>query len=409
MVDGAIAAMLGLMALQLAPLPAGIVAALSPEAIRLQDATSLQPFGTSRPLTIHPISTRQSLMIGAAAALLFWAAREVFSKGGVRLFCAILVWIAAGVSVLALAQHATAPRTIFWYWMPFDPGAQPYGPFINRNHFAGWLILAISLSGGYLAARLAVRIRSREDLRKRDLLLLVCSRDLVGPVAATMLMVAAAAATMSRSGLVGLVAAAAAATALGAGRARRTAAFAVAAVLSAVLLVLGYWLNAQQLADRIATTLDAGAGVSRPMIWQETVKLIAAFPVAGTGAGTFAEAMLHYQQTATRLLFNQAHNEYLHVLAEGGILLAAAGTVLLVGLVLAARQAIRDDRTPLGVVRIAAFAGLIGIAVQSLWETALRTPANLALAAIVAAIAVRPPRAPEYWPASQARFKPDTT
>ena len=51
-------------------------------------------------------------------------------------------------------------------------------------------------------------------------------------------------------------------------------------------------------------------------------------------------------------------------------------------------------------LRIGACAALVGIAVQSIWEAGLRAPANLLLAAIVAAIAVRPIERADITPTS---------
>ena len=100
--------------------------------------------------------------------------------------------------------------------------------------------------------------------------------------------------------------------------------------------------------------------------------------------------MFLYQQTARQVLFNHAHNEYLQLLSEGGAIMLAivfAGGVLLVR---AARVGLAGDHGPHRYIRIGACAALAGVAVQSIWETGLRAPANLLLAAILAALAVRP-------------------
>jgi O-antigen ligase len=116
--------------------------------------------------------------------------------------------------------------------------------------------------------------------------------------------------------------------------------------------------------------------------------VIGAFPVFGTGVGTFAEAMFVYQQAARTVLFNHAHNEYLQIAAEGGLLMLICVGTGLVMLARAARAALASDASTYRYVRIGACAGLIAIAVQSIWETGLRAPANLVLAAILAGMAV---------------------
>ena len=113
------------------------------------------------------------------------------------------------------------------------------------------------------------------------------------------------------------------------------------------------------------------------------------FPLFGTGAGTFADAMARYQQSATYVLFNQAHNEYLHLLAEGGLVGMVVYGVAAACYLAAARRALQDDTSPQRIMRVAALAALAGVAVQSLFETGLRTPANLLLFVVTAAIAIR--------------------
>jgi O-antigen ligase len=111
----------------------------------------------------------------------------------------------------------------------------------------------------------------------------------------------------------------------------------------------------------------------------------------GTGVGTFADAMFVYQQTSKQVLFNHAHDEYLQLLTEGGLALLAISIAGVFFLARAAVARLAQDDGPSRAVRVAASAALAGIAVQSIWETGLRAPANLLLAAIVAALAVRPP------------------
>jgi hypothetical protein len=100
--------------------------------------------------------------------------------------------------------------------------------------------------------------------------------------------------------------------------------------------------------------------------------------------------MFVYQQTARDVLFNNAHDEYLQLQAEGGsalLIITLAGIVLVAK---AGRARVSGDAGAHRCLRIGACAGLAGIAVQSIWEAGLRAPANLMLVAIVAAIAVRP-------------------
>jgi O-antigen ligase len=196
------------------------------------------------------------------------------------------------------------------------------------------------------------------------------------------------AATLSRSGFVALVAAVVVGTSLG--RRERGRALWVGLAAAAVLLGVAAWLNLEGLVERIMSTLappDPNQ-VSRLTIWRDTLHIVRAFPLFGTGQGTFADAMFVSQQTARQVLFNHAHDEYLQLLTEGGVVLLVLVLCGLGLLARAARRRLAADDGSHRFVRIGACAGLVAIAVQSIWETGLRAPANLLLAAILAALAV---------------------
>ena len=118
--------------------------------------------------------------------------------------------------------------------------------------------------------------------------------------------------------------------------------------------------------------------------------IIRDFWPAGTGAGTYSDAMTVYQQTRIWVgsmqrwaHFNNAHSFYIQVASEGGVLLSLPA--LWVGLAVATLgwRSVRADKGEMFWVRVGAFAGLTGVAVQSLWEVALVMPANAALAGML--------------------------
>ena len=115
------------------------------------------------------------------------------------------------------------------------------------------------------------------------------------------------------------------------------------------------------------------------------------FIAVGIGVGAFARGMLVYQQSSRALFFNHAHNEYLQVLVEGGLLVAVpVGGALAAGAWTAWRF-LRRDASAMFWIRAGAISGLASVAVQSIWDTGLRMPANAVLFALVSAIALHDP------------------
>ena len=97
--------------------------------------------------------------------------------------------------------------------------------------------------------------------------------------------------------------------------------------------------------------------------------------------------MAVYQRSRPDVIFNQAHNHYLQIAAEGGVLVGVP-VVSRAGRVRARARGTASQRIARAMywIRAGAAAGLVGVALQSFWETGLTIPANAALAAVLAAI-----------------------
>ena len=134
---------------------------------------------------------------------------------------------------------------------------------------------------------------------------------------------------------------------------------------------------------------------NRITIWRESLPIMRDFWLSGTGAGTYGDAMVKYQQTRVWVgsmsqwaHFNNAHSHYMQVMVEGGLLLVMPALAALFAAIATGRRALRDDRGEMQWARIGAIGALIGMAVQSLWETSLVMPANAILFGIVAGLAL---------------------
>jgi O-antigen ligase len=163
----------------------------------------------------------------------------------------------------------------------------------------------------------------------------------------------------------------------------------VIAVIALAAIVAAY-VNVQPLLSRVDETLAVGAG-GRPLIWRETLRLIRAFWLTGTGLGSYQTAMIVYQQTNRTVFFNQAHNQYLQLFAEGGVLLAAPVIAVVVAFIRLFRTRLAQDSSSAVWLRIGGGTAVLAVAVQGLWETGLRIPANGLLLGIAAAVAVHRP------------------
>jgi O-antigen ligase len=357
-------------------------------AIRL-DAPADPELGPPAPLAVDREGAVEWLIVASTIALYFWCARRVFEREPVRDGIRSMAMVGGVVAGITLLQHLTSPHSLYWVLRPVSRNAEyPFGPFVNRNDMAAWMVMGVPLATGYMLARL--------DLRRREGRLNVESvfdETGVWLSAAVCLMAATLVTTLSRSGLTAGVAGGAAIVLLSRGRVERRGRAWLLAGLSLVALVGAAYANLGALMIRVGETIGSGVG-GRREIWAATLTMIRDFPIAGVGVGSYQRAMSVYQP-AHDFSFNHAHNEYLQIVAEGGLLLSIPVAALLLAGCSAIAGALRRDRAPTFWIRAGATSALVAIAVQNLWETGLRMPANAVLCALSFAIAIhRPPGAP---------------
>lgn len=380
--------------LQLVPLPRPVLDLVSPAAA----ATASQLLLATpvwMPLTIDRTATTLTLFVNAALVVVFLVALRIFASGGVRMVARGVSMMGLLLSLIALAQDATARGLMYWRWKPLSEGGPPFGPFVNRNHFATWVVLATPLAIGYLAAHAAAHhSRHAPPLPLRRRMVVFFDGRGILLAAAACAMAVAMVATLSRSGMLGMTAAAAMGTVLwlrhrrnkpGRGR----AAWWLAGAAAGAILLIAVSTPFARIAARLAASRVSAA--DRVLIWKDTLPMIRDFWLTGTGAGTYETGMLVYQRSSPGVRFNQAHNHYLQVVADGGLLLSVP---LFLALALYARRAWRSvsaEHAGIYWIRAGALCGLTGAAVQSVWETGLATPANAVLASILAAIVIHEP------------------
>lgn len=397
--DSALVALLAGIAIQLIPLPSVIVALLSPHARDLTAAVRLAPLGAAAPswttLSINPEATGIAFATVGLGVMSFWIARSVFSAGGgTRLFCRAIAVLGALAAAMAIIQKAVAPRAVLFLMVPEARSASPFGAFVNRNHFAAWLLMVAAPVVGYCIARLNTRPSRRGQWRKS--IGQIMSSGAIFTGIAAMGMIGVLLLTLSRSALAGLGCAAVAGWWLGQPRLRmeRTSVPGLLGLVGAVILMTVLFVDVDGWATRVGHTFDTrAAGFSRLTIWRETISVVQDFWLTGTGAGTYSDTMTLYQQTRVWVgsmqrwaHFNNAHSFYLQVASEGGLLLALPAVATLLATAMLGWRAVRADKGEMFWVRVGAFAGLAGVAVQSVWEVALVMPANAALAGMLAGL-----------------------
>ena len=405
----AVAAVFSAGALQVVPLPERVLTLLSPArlehdfaALHAAATMSAPPADSAAGASLHAISIAPSRTL---LALTFLAALSVFFLACVRALSVVrasvvarcLVGLGAVVALVAIAQEASGSLRVYGVWFP-RKAWQPAAPFINENHLAGWLTMTFALSAGYLRGGLS-HGRVGQARGWRDRVVRFASRganERLLVAFAALVMLVAVFLTGSVSGMVCLVAASWALAVL---VWRRNRAANRAAVVPVVLLlapaVAALWAGLDMVSREAAETLSTALDVEgRVGLWRDTLGMIGDFPLTGVGLNCYGVAMLAYQTHDVGMRAVEAHNDYLQLLAEGGVLLALPVAFAVVAFVQAVRRRFREsgDDSRIWWLRTGAVVGICGLALQSAVDFSLQMPGSAVLFVLLMAVAVhRPP------------------
>ncbi len=380
--------------LQVLPLPGALVRVIDPRAPDVRAALYGQAGSGAfaLPLTLVPGHTLAALGIFVSAVLFFWTCRQICDRGGAGRVVRAVAIVGMVASIAAIMQRAHNPELLYGFWRPLDAGARPYGPFVNRNHFATWAVMACPLVFGYLLARVPHRRPAHLFSQRLVDALKQLGSIRIWLVASVSVMTLAVLLSASRSGLIALMCGTIVSLGLRKGNAgtgiRRWT------IVQFVLLVLvaAMFANFDTLMDRYDQTMrPVKTGRGRSAIWADAWRMMRDFPVTGTGAGTFGTAITVYQTAEPGYSIGNAHNHYLQVAAEGGLLVGVPAALTIGAFLVLGMRRFREDGSSDYLMRAGAIAGIAAVLVQSVWETGLRMPANAMLLAALAAIATHGP------------------
>ncbi|MBY0496026.1 MAG: O-antigen ligase family protein [Cyanobacteria bacterium] len=385
--------------LQLIPLPLWVIGALSPEtvvALRQLDVGVASGVKTFHSLSIEPSATARGLLFVAASCLLLLSTVVVCSTRGARLLAEKLLALGVLVALIGIIQKPLSTGKIYGFWQPLGEGVI-FGPFVNRNHFAGWMLMVLPLAIGLIAARAAEKA-SQYPMTLRSRVTWLGTLDgnrLVLLVGASIVMAMSLVMTTSRSGMI-LFATSIAAISVCVVFAQRGFRRAVMLFfLTVVLIAVIAGVGGSIIANRFDQTDQDDIG-GRVNAWKDAYEIAARFPVTGTGTNTYGSATVLYQRRNLALHYSAAHNDYFQLAAEGGFLLAVP---VIAAALLLLRVIVRRFQEPSSVathwIRLGALVALLAIAAQELVEFSLQIPANAALSAVVCGIVLHKRHLPQ--------------
>jgi O-antigen ligase len=325
--------------------------------------------------TVYPYLTERELLRLAACFLLFFLSTQVFrDRASLRTLVWFLLFFGFVVGVFAIAQYFTFNGKIYWF-RQLTAGGSPFGPYVNRNHFAGFMELIVPLG----LSMLVLRGVGREQAPFVGLLTAVAVGSLL--------------LSASRGGIACFVCELGLLALLvwlrGSGKVRVGAA-ALALLVAGVLVT---WLGVGEVAARFAELRPGEISASRRVVMlKDTWHIFLDHPWKGTGLGTLVAVYPQYESLYDGKVVEHSHNDYVEVLADMGILGGICGLAFLVIL-------LRGSLSRLGVsqssfsqaLHIGALVACVGFLIHSFVDFNLHIPSNALLFLLQAYLATSPP------------------
>jgi O-antigen ligase len=321
-------------------------------------------------------SAAEALTYCAYAILCFLASQILLRGAQARKLATIFCVFGSTLAAFALLQGISSNGKLYWLREP-HMGGWIYGPYVNHNHYAGLmemltpivLITALTRSASDRARMVAAAAAAV----MAGTIFLSGSRAGMLAIAAELIVLAVLLARQKRG----------VRTAMGIG------------LFLVIILVILIWIGGPELKHRMPW-LGAGHGdLSSDIrfgINRDGLRMFIKRPLLGWGLGAFPVVYPEFRSFYTNFFVNAAHNDYLQLLVEMGLLGFSTMVWLLVVVYRSAVKKLTNGTGDIsGAVALACLLGLSGILVHSAFDFNLQIPANAALFYVLCTVAASEP------------------
>lgn len=305
-----------------------------------------------------------------AYGLIFLISTQLFRREReVRSLLLSLAVLGFLLAVVGSVQEFTAQGKLYWIRTPQNP-AGTFGPYANRNHYAG--VMEMLFPFALLGA-----LKPNLENSKRIVLGF-----------AALLMIATVFLCGSRGGFISVAFQMIFLAVLVLWRSRHMSLILTLTLAFVLTGAFGTWLGSDKLIGRLGDYKN-GSTFSRVQVVKDGVAMFQQHPWTGWGLGNFPIVYPKFRTFATDLFVNEAHNDFVQLLVETGLLGFGAGLLLLAIVFRRGFQQLRnaDYGTWRTAAIAASLAGIVGITIHSLFDFNLQIPANALLFYVLCAVA----------------------
>ncbi len=353
--------------------------------------------GPRTSISADPYNTRLfAIQLFALTLVILLLQRYISSKARLRILTYVVIGVGVGSALFGIIRQSLQQSPGFL--LPALPiGGRSFGQFINRNHFAFLLEMSLGLTLGLIVGE--------AGCRRRVLFLL--------PIGA--LLWVALIYSNSRGGILASLSEVLflgvlldpirhftkhrAETGwrrfqnLAGGLAMRV--FLMACLIGLFAYGVG-WVGGEPVVNNFQNAgtdfsqqeMENNTNTSRKEIWSATWRVIRAHPLAGFGFSGYWIGITRYHRASGEITPQQAHNDYLELMASGGLIGCALVTWFAVLVVKKARQGLHSPDPYCRAACLGALAGIFGVAIHSFVDFGIHITINALLLFTLIVIAV---------------------
>jgi tetratricopeptide (TPR) repeat protein len=310
-------------AIQIVPFPVFFVEIISPSTVKLYKET----IGIAEPvqwisLSINKRSTLLEFFRYTTYVIFYILTVQLFTrKDYLKKTAKHIVLLSTIIAILAILQYFLSADKIYWF-RSVPENATPFGPYVYHNHYAGFMEMVFPLS---LALFLYYRpvviygsFRQRvfeffDNPKVNEHFLFGLSTIIIG---------ASVFLSYSRGGIISLCISLCFLAVMLFFRNTRRESFVLFPMSLILILFSVGWFGWDFIFDRFEKIRNAEGLIhdARLLIWGDSMNIIRDFFLSGTGLGTFIDIYPGYRSVPGRLIFNHAHNDYLELFTNGGLI-----------------------------------------------------------------------------------------
>ena len=292
---------------QMVTIPRSVLGILSPRSLNFYAnfSSSVIPLKVLLPISMSPEHTFIELFkLISYFTVFFVVINVVESKQQFQRIFNVIILSGVIISIIGVVQKYSLSYSGRVNWSIISSTSYSFGPFFNRNHFAGYLEMVIPLTVGYLLTDIEINKKIFYGLGGAIMSLALffsLSRSGILVFVATLLFIAVFSARKKEL---------------------RNATVSILFLFVVILFTSFFVLDVDIIAERFKSTFANYEQISllgRGYLWRDILKIWRDFPIFGSGLGTFASLSNKYSTLFAHLKFIHAHNDYLQLLSEVGI------------------------------------------------------------------------------------------